>query len=270
MSADNILLAVPNISEGRDQEKVARVAGSDPALLDVHSDVDHNRSVLTYGGEPEAVVAAVAAMIERAVSELDLREQQGVHPRFGVVDVLPFVPYSVAEEEALKAATGLVWTTAETSGVPIHFYERASEDRRTLPQLRRWLRETKPPVHPSAGVICVGVRDPLIAFNVNFEGSLREARLVAKQIRSQDIRALGFELPSRGLVQVSMNLVNPMGTGPAVACARVAEELSQQVVDCEVVGVVPDAVVDQLEGLPLRSPARSIEQALKENRPTRG
>jgi glutamate formiminotransferase len=265
VSADNILLAIPNISEGRNHEKVERVAGSDNALIDVQSDVDHNRSVLTYGGEPEAVVAAVAAMIDRAIGELDLREQHGAHPRFGVVDVLPFVPYSVPEQEALKAATGLVWRTAETSGVPIHFYERAAEDRRTLPQLRRWLRETKPPVHPSAGVICVGVRDPLIAFNVNFRGSLEEAGRIAKEIRDPDVRALGFELPSRELVQVSMNLVDPMSTGPAAAYARVAEAFSRRVVDCDVVGLVPDAVIPQLDGLPLRSPARSVEQALREN-----
>ncbi len=266
MSADNVLLAVPNISEGRDREKVARVAGEDAALLDVHSDVDHNRSVLTYGGEPEAVVAAVSAMIERAVRELDLRYQQGAHPRFGVVDVLPFVPYSVQEGVAVKAATGLVWTTAETIGVPIHFYDRAAEDRRTLPELRRWLRDTEPSVHPSAGVICVGVRDPLVAFNVNFEGLLEEAKRVAVQIRSPDIRALGFELPSRELVQVSMNLVNPTTTGPAMAYARVANALSQPVVDCEVVGLVPDAVITELEGPPLRSRVRSVEQALVENR----
>jgi len=261
VSADNVLLAVPNISEGRDQEKVARIAGADPALLDIHSDVDHNRSVLTYGGDPEAIEAEVAAMIERAVRELDLREQQGAHPRFGVVDVLPFVPYSVQEDVALKAATGLVWTTAETSGVPIHFYERAAEDRRTLPQLRRWLRETNPPVHPSAGVICVGVRDPLIAFNVNIEGSLDDALRVASEIRSDDIRALGFELPSRGLAQVSMNLVALHQTGPAKAHEAVAS-LVDAIVDCEIVGLVPNHVLKELKTVPLREPVRSVEQAL--------
>jgi glutamate formiminotransferase len=266
VSADNVLLAVPNISEGRDQDKVARVAGTDPVLLDIHSDADHNRSVLTYGGEPDAVIAAVTALIERAVREIDLREQKGAHPRFGAVDVLPFVPYSVPENVALKAATGLVWKTAETSGVPIHFYERAADDRRTLPELRRWLRETKQPVHPAAGVICVGVRDQLVAFNVNFEGSLDDARRVARDVRGPDIRALGFELPSRELVQVSMNLVNPSNTGPAVAFERVAEALSPEIVDCEIVGLVPDAVITQLHDLPLRSPARTLEQALRGNR----
>ncbi len=201
-------------------------------------------------------------MIERAVSELDLRGQQGVHPRFGVVDVLPFVPYSVPEDVALKAATGLVWTTAEGSGVPIHFYGRAAEDGRTLPQLRRWLRTESPSSHPSAGVICAGVRGALIAFNVNFKGSVEEAKRAASAIRGDDIRALGFELPSRELVQVSMNLVAPDRTGPTTAYEQLSKTLTQPVVDCEVVGLVPGSVLGELEGLPLRTPARSVEEAL--------
>lgn len=265
MSDHNILLAVPNISEGRDEAKVARIAGAGPELLDVHSDPDHNRSVVSYGGEPDVVVTAVTAMIERTVAELDLRDQEGAHPRFGVVDVLPFIPYSVPEDVALEAATRLVWTTAEASGVPIHFYERAAEDYRTLPQLRRWLRRSKPPAHPSAGVICVGVRDPLLAFNVNFDGPLDEAERVAREIRDAHVRALGFELPSRGLVQVSMNLIDPSITGPAMAFDRVAERLAQPIVDCEVVGLVPEAAIAQLDSVPLRTPARSIEDALRAN-----
>jgi glutamate formiminotransferase len=263
VSADNVLLAVPNISEGRDQDKVARIAGTDPVLLDVHSDADHNRSVLTYGGEPDAVMAAVTAMIERAVREIDLREQEGAHPRFGAVDVLPFVPYSVPEDVALKAATGLVWTTAETSGVPIHFYERASENRRSLPGLRRWLREAQPSAHPSAGVICVGVRDPLIAFNVNVSTPFEEAKRIAIKLRSNHIRALAFELPSRGLTQVSMNLVAPDKTGPARAYEAVAD-LTKQVIDCEIVGLVPASALRDLDNIPLREPARSVEQALQQ------
>jgi glutamate formiminotransferase len=262
MSETGVLLAIPNISEGRDAAKIARTAGSERVLLDVHSDVDHNRSVLTYGGEPDAVVAAVAAMIERAVSELDLRKQEGAHPRFGVVDVLPFVPYSVPQGVALKAATGLVWTTAEGCGVPIHFYERAASDGRSLPELRRWLRTERPPAHPSAGVICIGVRDPLVAFNVNFEGSLGGAKRIAQAIRSDEIRSLAFELPSRRLVQISMNLVDPLRVGPATAYDRVVEALGRAITDCEVVGLVPGPVSGELGRLPLRARARSIEQAL--------
>jgi glutamate formiminotransferase len=245
------LLAVPNISEGRDAAKIAYVAGED-ALLDVHIDPDHNRSVLTYGGDAAAVTRAVAAMIERAVSTLDIRTHTGAHPRFGVVDVLPFVG-----PDAERAATGLVWTVAEGCGVPVHFYGRVASDGRTLPQLRRWLRETKPLLHPSAGVICIGARDPLVAFNVTIEASLADAKRIANQIRDLHLRALGFELPSRGLVQVSMNLVDPLHVGPKEALAR----LAAKIVDCEIVGLVPDGVAT--DGLPLRTPARTVSDALR-------
>lgn len=232
------LLAIPNISEGRDAAKVTHVAGTD-ALLDVHIDPDHNRSVLTYGGDPDDVTNAVAAMIERAVSTLDIRTHTGAHPRFGVVDVLPFVG-----DGAEKAATGLVWTVAEGCGVPVHYYGRVASDQRTLPQLRRWLRETSPPAHPSGGVICIGVRDPLIAFNVTLDASLADAKRIAKEIRDENVRALGFDLPSRCLVQVSMNLVAPHIVGPTEAFERI----NATSVDCEVVGLVPDGT--DTTGLP--------------------
>jgi len=249
---DEILLAIPNISEGRDIDKVARVAGGS-ALLDVHSDPDHNRSVLTYGGSPGDVTRAVAAMIERAVATLDIRAHTGAHPRFGVVDVLPFVGPG-----AERAATGLVWQVAEGCGVPVHFYGKAHSQNRTLPELRRWLRETKPPAHPSAGVLCIGVRDPLVAFNVNIDATLDEAKAIARAIRSDEIRALAFGLPSRGLVQISMNLTDPLRIGPREAFTRI----DANVVDCDVVGLVPDELLDDLEGLPLRTQPRGVRQAL--------
>lgn len=236
------LRAIPNISEGRDTDKVAYIAGRD-ALLDIHSDPDHNRSVLTYGGSFDEVTQAVAAMIDRAVSTLDIRTHTGAHPRFGVVDVIPFVGDCAAD-----AATGIVWTIAEGCGVPVHYYGRANENNRTLPELRRWLRQTKPLAHPSAGVICIGVRDPLVAFNVNIDATLDEAKAIAKSIRSDAIRALAFDLPSRGLVQISMNLVAPHIVAPKQAFERI----DANVVDCEIVGLVPDDV--DLSGLPFRDP----------------
>ncbi len=245
------LLAIPNISEGRDAAKVTHIAGTD-ALLDVHIDPDHNRSVLTYGGDPDDVTRSVAAMIERAVSTLDIRTHIGAHPRFGVVDALPFVG-----DGAEKAATGLVWTVAEGCGVPVHYYGRVASDHRTLPQLRRWLRETSPLAHPSAGVICIGVRDPLIAFNANLDASLADAKRMATEVRDEHVRALAFDLPSRGLVQVSMNLVAPHIVGPRNAFDRI----EGNVVDCEIVGLVPDGT--DTTGLPLRAPARTVTDALR-------
>ena len=206
---------------------MAYIAGTE-ALLDVHSDPDHNRSVLTFDGSFDQVTTAVAAMIERAVSALDIRTHTGAHPRFGVVDVLPFVG-----DDAVKAATGLVWTTAEGCGVPVHFYGDVHSERRTLPELRRWLRETKPLAHPTAGVMCIGVRGPLVAFNVNIDATLDEAKQIAKRIRSDKIRALAFDLPSRGLVQVSMNLIAPEEIGPDEAL----DLIDAKIVDYEIVGL---------------------------------
>jgi glutamate formiminotransferase len=238
---ENTLRAIPNISEGRDTKLVAHVAGRD-ALLDIHSDPDHNRSVLTYEGSLDDVTQAVAAMIERAVTSLDIRTHTGAHPRFGVVDVLPFVGPS-----AEQAATGLVWQVAEGCGVPVHYYGRVHSENRTLPELRRWLRETDPPAHPSAGVMCIGVRDTLVAFNVNIDATPDEARAIVRAIRSPQIRALAFDLPSRGLVQISMNLGDPLRVGPREAFERI----DANVVDCEIVGLVPNEI--SLEGLPIRS-----------------
>jgi glutamate formiminotransferase len=253
-----VLLAVPNISEGRDERLVAHIAGT-PALLDVSSDPDHNRSVLTYGGEPARVVDACVAMIERAVAELDIRRHEGVHPRFGVVDVLPFVPYGIEDDAAIRAAHDIVWRIAEGPGVKTFFYGAASDERLSLPALRRELRADPPHTHPSAGVICIGVRESLVAFNVNMRGSLDEAEAIAKAIRSTEIRALGFVLPSRGLVQVSMNLVVPLRVGPNHAYDAVAAR-TDAIVDCEVVGLVPDGVA--INGLPMRHPVRFVERAL--------
>lgn len=257
-----ILLAVPNISEGRDEAKIARIAGA-RALLDLSSDPDHNRTVLTYGGEPDAVVDACFAMIERAVSELDIRTHSGMHPRFGVVDVLPLVPYDCDEETAHEAAAEITWRIAQGPGVPVLSYGRASAQNTALPELRRWIRVDPPDAHPTAGVICLGIRDLLIAFNVNIRGELADARRALPTLRElPGLRALAFPLPSRALVQLSMNLTEISRTGPERAFQTVLD-LGFDVVDAEVVGLVPEQTLGQLAPIPLRHDPRSIEEALR-------
>lgn len=260
----DVLLAVPNVSEGRDDDKILRIAG--PDVLHVHSDVDHHRSVLTYGGRPSDVVDAAYAMVERAVSDLDITAHSGVHPRFGVVDVLPFVPYRMDENRLREIVAELIWRIAQGPGVPTLTYGRTSADDRPLPDLRRSLRQELPVPHPSAGIICVGIRDPLIAFNVNCSGPLRGAQRVARELRRKPgIRALAFELPSRGLVQLSMNLVDIDHIGPAIAfelATGLARGHALNVIDAEVVGIVPERMRPQLTDLPLRWPVRTIEELL--------
>ena len=261
----DVLLAVPNISEGRDDEKVAYIAGND-ALLDVHSDPDHNRGVLTFGGAPGFVLDAIHSMIDRAVETLDVTSHAGVHPRFGVVDVLPFVAYRGDEDAMRSMIVGSLDRMEEAVHVPVLTYGRLSPDGRSLPALRRAIRTEIPVPHPTAGVICAGLRDVLIAFNVNCIGRLRAARLAAKDLRGvPGIRALGFELPSRREVQLSMNLVDIDRTGPAAAFEHAAEAARRhglRVVDAEIVGLVPERVRKESAALPLRWPVVTIEERL--------
>jgi len=244
-----ILLAVPNISEGRRPRLVRQIAG--PAVLDVHVDPDHNRSVLTYAGGPEALFDACTGMIERAIELLDLNAHDGVHPRFGVVDVLPIVPYQAARTDAAQLAQRI----ADASPIPVYMYE---DD---LPDLRRRLRAGHR-AHPTAGVICIGVRGPLIAFNVNLRTDLANARRIVRDLRRlPGVRALAFELQARGLVQVSMNLVDPSVTGPGAAFDRIAT-LSDDIEDAEIVGLIPESNRVELQGIPLQTQARTIEDVL--------
>jgi glutamate formiminotransferase len=194
-------------------------------------------------------------MLDRAIECLDIRTHTGVHPRFGVVDILPIVPYEESRAIAERVAHD-IGSRADAT-LPVHFYD----DSRPLPELRRELRAPHQQ-HPTAGVLCIGVRPPLIAFNVNVRTQLDAAKQIARGLRSMPgIRALAFELPSRGLVQISMNLIAPDQTGPKTAYERVAAS-GVRIVDAEVVGLVPQTVAHELSDVPLRVPFRTIEEAL--------
>lgn len=236
-------------------------------VLDRHFDADHQRALLTLGGDPDVVSRDCSLIARHAIGALALPGHQGVHPRFGVVDVLPVIPYRSEEAVAQKVARDLHDYISGELGVPVFTYERADPDGRSLPDLRRYLRTTRHETHPTAGVVCLGIRDPLIAFNLTFRGPIAAARAVARKVRAPEVRALGFELASRGLVQVSMNLIAPDRVGPKAAFDRVLALAGDdlELVECEVVGLVPESNLAELDGLPLRAPARSIEQALAES-----
>lgn len=268
MTTEPILVAVPNISEGQDSTLIARLARASP-LLDVHPDPIHNRTVITFGGTPDDVIEASSALLERCVRTLDLRTHHGVHPRNGVLDVLPLVPFACTEDIARSAARRLA-AAASGVGLPVYFYERAAEPVRALPDLRRALRSVDRPLpdvgprepHPTAGVVCIAVRDPLIAFNVTVRAEATTIRQIANRLRAlPSVRALAF--PD----QVSMNLVDPARTGPRSAFHAVqaaAGELGGDVGACQVVGLVPGYVLDETDGLPFAEPPKSIETALSE------
>jgi glutamate formiminotransferase / 5-formyltetrahydrofolate cyclo-ligase len=238
-----VLECVVNVSEGSHADVVARIGDSAGAdLLDTHTDPDHNRSVYTLVGEdaPRAVARA-------AVELLDLRTHEGVHPRLGVLDVVPFVPLGDATPAgALAARDRFAAWLAEELGVPAFAYG----PERTLPDVRRLAfrglaPDTGPPApHPTAGATAVGARPVLVAWNVWLaEPDIGLARRVAKAVRDEHVRALGLAVA--GGAQVSMNLVAPDVVGPAEAWDRVA---AQAPVDrAELVGLVPRSVLDRTD-----------------------
>lgn len=267
---------VPNFSEGRKTETIERLMQAIESVpgalvLDMHRDADHNRSVITFVAPPEVVVEAALQAVALAAELIDLRQHSGQHPRIGATDVLPFVPVSgVTMDECVAlahAAGARIW---QELLIPVYFYERAAlrPDRMNLEDVRRkgfeQLRAEistperapdigEPRINPSAGAIAVGARPFLIAFNINLQtNDLSIARRIARTVRARHgglpfLKALGFELATRGLVQVSMNLVNYETTGLLQAYEAVrkeAEALGVAIAGTEIVGLVPEAALD--------------------------
>ena len=264
-----MLECVVNISEGRDSSVLDRLrdaCGGD--LLDVHVDADHNRSVFTLVGAD-----APRSLAAEAVSLLDISRHEGVHPRLGVVDVVPFVPLDGSTmADAVTARDDFARWASGTLGVPCFLYGAE----RTLPDVRRrawrdlapdvWRGQTPAP-HPTAGAICVGARDVLVAWNAWLATDVDTAREVARRVRTPHIRTLGLQTGDH--VQVSVNLVAPLEHGPDEAWDAVTREaltLGATVLRAELVGLVPHAVLDTVdesrwEQLDL-SPERTIEARL--------
>ena len=275
---ERLVESVPNVSEGRKQETIEAIAAAireveRVRLLDVDPDPDHNRTVYTLVGEPEGVRAAILAMFEVAVSRIDLRTHSGQHPRMGAVDVVPLVPVrGVTMEECVELSRRLGQEIWDRFRVPVYLYEESATrpERRDLAQIRKgefegfpekikrpeWAPDFgEPTVHPTAGVTAVGAREFLIAFNVNLGTSdLRVAKAIARAVRGSSgglryVKALGFELAERGIVQVSMNLTDYKKTPiPRVLelVRREAARYGVPVIGTEIVGMVPQAALDQV------------------------
>lgn len=258
-----MLECVVNVSEGRDRRAVAAIgAAAGGALLDVHTDPDHHRSVLTVVGEE-----APRAVAREAVARLDLRAHTGAHPRIGVVDVVPFVPLGGATPaDAVAARDAFCAWAADELGLPCFAYG----PERTLPEVRRRafvdLAPTTGPTapHRTAGAVAVGARPLLVAYNLWLRSPDADlARAVARDLRSPTVRALGLRVGDA--VQVSMNLVDPAVTGPADVWDAVAARA--EVARAELVGLVPEAVLaatppERWAQLDL-GPERTIEARLR-------
>jgi glutamate formiminotransferase len=266
-----VIECVPNISEGRDEKRVSEIAAAVRAapgvrLLDVSTDSSHNRSVLTFVADAAGVREGVRALFDAAVPRIDLRRHSGEHPRMGAVDVVPVIPIRGATvEQCVALSREIGGEIAERHGIPVYLYEDSatSDKRRNLAEIRKgqfegfaakmrepeWKPDFGPDIpHPTAGVVAVGARPPLIAYNVNLgTRDLAVAERIAKSIRHlgggfRYVKALPVELADRGQVQVSINMTNfrksPLHR--VFECVRSeAERHGVPIVGSEIVGLCP-------------------------------
>jgi len=296
---NRLIECVPNFSEGCDLTKVnaivAAMSGVAGAwILDRTSDADHNRSVVTLTGEPDAVAEAAIRGAGKAAELIDLTRQQGVHPRIGATDVVPFVPLEgVSMDECAALARRVGQELWNRYRIPVYFYEAAATrpDRVNLENVRRGqfegLREEAlrnpdrvpdiggPGLHPTAGATAVGARKILIAYNVYLNTSdVSVAREIARAIRASSgglpcVKAMGVEIKSRGAAQVSINLADYETTPLHVVFEAVKREAARrgcEVSASEIIGLVPRKALEIPQGCDLQlenfSPDRILENRL--------
>ncbi|MCL6508525.1 MAG: glutamate formimidoyltransferase, partial [Bryobacteraceae bacterium] len=296
--ARRLVECVPNFSEGRDAARVEEIAAAIASvpgvvILDREMDADHNRSVLTFAGPPDAVLEAAFRGVERAVALIDLNRHQGVHPRIGAADVVPFVPIEgVTLEDCVRLAERLGEAVWQRLRVPVYFYEAAARrpERVNLENIRRGqfegLRDEvqtnpdrapdlgEPRLHPTAGATVIGARKFLIAYNINLgTADVEIARKIARAIRFSSggfryVKAMGVPLASRNLAQVSMNLTDFEQTPVHRVFEAVRTEAARYGVDIvgsEIVGLVPRRAVEMAAEFYLRCENFSSDVVL-ENR----
>lgn len=266
-----IIECVPNISEGRRPEIVEACADAvrntaGVTILDYSSDASHNRSVITFIGSPEGVEEASVALVKRAAELIDLTVHSGEHPRMGAVDVMPFIPVREATlEDCIELSRRVGKRIADEAGVPVFLYEYSASApcRRNLADVRRGQFEkmaqkvTEPEwepdfggrrIHPTAGVIAVGARKPLIAFNVNLSTSdIAIAEKIARVIRESSgglacVKAIGVKLAERNIAQVSVNMTDYTRTPLYRMVELVRMEAARwgvSVIGTELIGLAP-------------------------------
>ncbi len=291
-----IVECVPNFSEGRRKEIIEEIIDQvrkrkDVKLLDYSSDPDHNRTDVTFIGEPQSVKEAALDLAIKCVELIDMNKHRGEHPRMGAIDVVPFIPvYNVTMEECVKLAHEFAKEFSEKTGVPCFMYEEAATrpDRKNLADVRRGefegLKEAigKDPdkvpdygpnkIHPTAGATAVGARFFLVAFNVNLGTSdIEIAKKIARAVRHSSggyryVKAMGFEIKERGIVQVSMNLTNYQKTPIFRVFETIkneAERYGVPVIGSEIVGLVPLEALIMVADHYLRLENFSIDQVLE-------
>jgi glutamate formiminotransferase len=287
MKMSSIIECIPNFSEGRRPEVIEAIAEAiksvdDIQLLNYSSDQSHNRSVFTFIGAPESVKEAAFKGAKKAAELIDMTKHKGEHPRMGAVDVIPFVPVkNITMQECVNLTKELGERIARELSIPVFLYEESATrpERRNLADIRRgefegmaekikdpaWAPDFgKAEIHPTAGVVAVGARMPLIAYNVNLSTSdINIARNIAKIIRESSgglkcVKAIGVMLEDRNLAQVSINMTNYEKTSLYRVFELIRTEARRygvHIVGSEIVGLTPmNALIDvakfylQLEG----------------------
>lgn len=285
-------MAEVNISEGKDldlveQVKAALLDGEAVDVMDINSNTNHNRTVFTYKGSPEAVLDGTKRLAAKAIELIDMTKHTGSHPRIGAVDVVPFIPVKdVSIDEALVIARAFGKYLGDELGVPVYYYEDAAtcEERKNLVRIRKgeyealcermkdpaWVPDEGPKdFNAKSGATVTGVRFPLVAFNVNLKtADIAIAKQIVKAVRGaaggyQNVRAIALPLEERGIVQVSMNLTNYEKTPIHRVFETIKSEASQYgilVEDCELVGPVPVYALEEVLKFYLRTHTFSMEQ----------
>jgi glutamate formiminotransferase / 5-formyltetrahydrofolate cyclo-ligase len=285
------LLAEFNISEGADSVKInaikdALMEKGDVTLIEVNSDKDHNRSVFTFYGEPEAVLESAKRIAKKAIELIDMSVHKGSHPRQGVLDVCPFIPMKDVTTEEAIAISKEFGKYLGSLGVPVFYYEDAATrpDRKNLVDIRRgeyealpvkmqdpnWIPDEGPhEFNAKSGATVTGTRFPLIAFNVNLNTTnLEIGKKIVKAIRGaaggyQCVRAMALEIPEKNAIQVSMNLTNYTKTPIHRVFETIKSEASAfgvSVIDTELVGPVPLLALEDVLKFYLRVHSLSMEQ----------
>lgn len=272
-----LVQCVPNFSEGRDKEKVEKIVQEiriteDVKLLDYSMDKDHNRSVVTFVGEPEKVIEAAFNSVKVASELIDMSTHVGEHPRMGATDVIPLIPISdVSMEECIEYSKELAKRIGEELNIPVFLYEKSATNpsRENLANIRRGQyegmaeklkkEEWQPDFGPGtlnikSGVTAVGARMPLVAFNVNLDtADINIAKNIAKVVRASGggftyCKALGIEIKERNIVQVSMNMVDYTKTSLFRVFETIEREANRygvNVIGSEIIGLVPmNALID--------------------------
>lgn len=266
-----IIESIPNISEGRNKDiieacvdQIRTTAGC--TLMDYSSDASHNRSVITYMGSPEGVEEASVKLVKKAVELIDLTKHKGEHPRMGAVDVMPFVPIKgVTVEDCIKLSKRVGERILKEADVPVFYYEQSTdkEHRKNLAKIRKGQfegmaekvlePEWEPDlggrrIHPTAGVIAVGARPPLIAYNINLNtNDLELASSIAKEIRESSgglpcVKSIGIMIEERDMAQVSINMTDYTRTPLHLVTELVKEKAAKmgvEVIGTEVIGLCP-------------------------------